>query len=129
MSEKQSTYGDFIESVEKTENFEAGVFISQWIELATAEQWKEYSSMPLTAELVIGFAQDMALHFQQRISDISTEGLYSLTVKSGHEFLQEVHQKAIELGVDVELNQIDTPLTMSESLAAVGLVKLVKSKG
>lgn len=112
----QSTYGDFIDSVEKTEITVAAVFIAQWKKLASEEQWKEYRPMPLTLGLILSFAEDAAAYFRRRIAGIETEELYETVIKDAHVFFQEVHEKSQELGIEVELKQIDTFLTPSEVL-------------
>ena len=113
----QNTYGDFIDLVEKTEITEAAVFIEQWKKLATDEQWKKYRTISLGPELITGFAWDVVTHFRRRIAGIDTEELYSLVIKDGHDFLREVCEKATKLGVQVNLDQIDAPLTPSEAKA------------
>lgn len=116
----QNTYGDFIDSVEKTKITGATVFIEQWKGLATEEQWKEYRPMPLTLELILSFAEDAAAHFRRRIAGIETEELYEAVIKDVRAFFREVHEKSQELGIQVELKQIDTFLTPSEVLAGEG---------
>ena len=116
----QNTYGDFIDLIEKTKITKAAVFIERWKKLATEEQWKEYRPLPLTPELIMGFAEDTATHFQRRIAGIDTEELYTLVIKDAHAFFREVHEKAQKLGMQIELNQIDTSLTPSEVIARKG---------
>lgn len=116
MAENQSTYGDFIAVVEDTECGEAKSFIEEWKALVTESEWEEYRPLPLTPDLVINFAESMVIYFWERIAGIHTDALYARTIKRGHAFLQEVHEKAAKLGVPVELEQIDAPLTPSEVL-------------
>ena len=118
MAEKQGTYGEFIAAVEDTTCFEAKSFIEEWKGLTTEEAWKVFRPMPLTPDLVICFAEDMVHFFRERINGICTEALYTKTIGLYHGFLREVHEKAVKLGVQVELNQIDVPLTPSEAIAA-----------
>lgn len=116
----QSTYGDFIDSVEKTENTTAAVFIELWKETATEEQWKGYRPMPLTSELILSFAEDVAMHFRRRIAGIETEELYEMVIEDAHAFFREVCEKAKQLGIQIKLAKIDTFLTPSEVIVGEG---------
>lgn len=127
MPKKQNTYGDFIDSVSKTECIEAQLFIDEWKALATEEEWQEYRPMLLTPELVTNFAEDMAKYFRDTIATTDVEELYEMRKLWGHAFLAEVWAKAANLGVKVELNQIDAPLSASEFFAAAGIVKFAPS--
>lgn len=116
----QSTCGDFIDYVEKTENTAAAVFIELWKKIATEEQWKEYRPMPLTLGLILSFAEDATTYFRRRIAGIETEELYGSVIEEAHAFFQEIHEKSKEFGIEVELEQIDTFLTPSEIIAGEG---------
>jgi len=113
-AEKQSTYGEFIDLIEQTECVEGKIFIEKWKALATEEDWARFRPMSLTPELVTSFAEDMISYFRERIAGICTDELYTQVKREAHAFLQEVHEKAAQFGVQVELNRIDVPLTPSE---------------
>ena len=130
MGEKQHTYGEFIDLMEKlaeeTGNVDAQISIEEWKALATEEQWKEFRPLPLGPGLVISFAEDMAFYFRERIAGICTDELYVHIKKESHAFLRQVYEKAAKFGVQLELNQIDAPLTPSEAMIAGGYTNIKK---
>lgn len=114
----QHTYGEFIDLVKKTKGGEASAFMDEWAALATEEQWEEFRPLPLDKGMVLNLAQDMNGYFHERLNGIYTDALYVSTVRRGHEFLKEIHSAAVKLGIDVDLAEIDTPLSMADSLGA-----------
>ncbi len=127
MAGEQVTYGQFIDLVEQTEHVEAGFFIEEWRALATEEKWKEYRPLPLTSDLVITFAEDMASYFGQRLSGICTDALYERVAKDAHAFLVEVFEKAKQLGVQMDIKLVDLPITITEALMASGYTNIVEN--
>jgi len=125
MTDKLKTYGEFIDAVGETECMYAQFFLEEWKALATEEKWNNIKSMPLTKELVLAFAEDMANYFRRTISHTCVEELYTERTKRGHVFLREIHAKAVALGIDVKIEEIDIFLTMTELLIAKGYVKVV----
>ena len=79
--------------------------------------------MSLTVELVLDTAKVVASFFIERLQGICTENYYSQTLDAGHAFLRGIHKKAAELGVNVNLNRIDVPLTPSDLLVGAGLAE------
>lgn len=128
MAEKQRTYGEFIDLMEKlaeeTGNVDAQIAIEDWKALATEKQWKEFRPLLLTSDLVINFAEDMASSFREHISGTYTNELYVQRKKDGHAFLKKVYEKAVELGVKVEHGQIDAALTPSEVMILSGYTNI-----
>lgn len=120
-----ATYGEFIDAVIKTKIVEAQCFMEDWMAMATEEQWAEYRPMELTKELVLALAEDMAKFFRESINGICTDALYTEVIHDGHAFLKEIHSKAVELGVDVALEEIDALLTVTEALVASGAARVV----
>lgn len=110
------TYGEFVAAVKKTPIHEARHIVEEWEVLATAEEWEKYRPMPLTRDLITNFAEDMAALFKQRLDGISTEALYERIHGYGHTFLQWVHAKAVEFGIEVEMEEIDLPITFTDAL-------------
>ena len=128
MADKQVTYGQFIDLVEKTEIGEARIMIEEWKALATEEEeWKGYRPLPLTSDLVIGFAEDMANLFRQRLSGICTDTLYERITKDAHAFLVEISEKAKQLGIQVDIKQVNLPITITEVLIASGYTKIIEN--
>ena len=124
MSESQKTFGDFFSKVEealKDDVIDANFFVEQWVKMVSEERWEEVKATPLTLELVIAFAEDMASMYWERISSIETDALYSMTIDEGHAFLKRIHKIATELELKVDIRQIDSPLTFSDSLLRSGL--------
>jgi hypothetical protein len=120
------TYGEFVDSVSQTEIFPAQMFLKEWKDLATEKEWKEYRQLPLTRNLVLNFADDMAIYFRARLKGISGEELWNSTKEEGHRFLREVHAKAGQLGIEVEADEIDVPLTITDLLVKTGAVEVIK---
>ena len=112
-----ATYGEFIESVEKTEITIAKIFLEWWKKSSTEEEWAEYRQAPLTPKMVLYLAEDAANYLGERIARTDDEELYASRKKDTHAFLKEIHAKAVQLGISVELGRIDTFLTPSETLA------------
>ena len=71
MEEKQHTYGEFIDLMEKLakeiENVDAQIAIEDWKALATEEQWKGFRPLPIEPGLVI----------KSRYLKLGTEGCLS----------------------------------------------------
>lgn len=127
MADEQATYGQFIDLVEKTEYAEARIFIEEWKAIATEEEWKEYRPLPLMPDLVIRFAEDMADYFRERLSGICTDALYERVAKDAHAFLVEVFEKAKQLGIHVDIERVNLPVTITEALIASGCAKIVEN--
>lgn len=127
MAEKQSTFGKFIDLLTKfadeTGDFDTQFIIEELIARAPEEQKKQWHSVSLTAELVLDTAEVVASFFRGRLEGICTENYYSQTLDAGHTLLCEIHQKATELGVSVDLNAINLPLTPSDLLVFSGLAE------
>ena len=128
MMDKLKTYGEFIAAVEETQCIYAQTFLEEWKALATEEKWQKIRPMPLTKELVLAFAEDMANYFRETISSTCGEELYAEEKESGHAFLREICTKAVALGIDVKIEEIDTFLTMTDLLIAKGYAKVVPNE-
>ncbi len=125
---EQATYGQFVEAMGKTE-LENGQHMIDSLRKLDTEGWRELREMPLTRELVIGFAEGIAIIYYSMIASINSvkeEKAYLAMIDEGHAFLSEIYEKAIKLGVEVDLSDIDTPLTIHEYLAERGYVKHIQ---
>jgi hypothetical protein len=132
MIEKQITYGEFVDLMEKiakdTGNVDAQINIEDWKALATEEQWKEFRPLLLTPELVINFAEDMASYFWEHISGTCIDELYMQRKKDGHEFLRKIHEAVVGLDIDIDIRKIDVPLSPSDILVDAGLAEAKDGK-
>lgn len=124
MPESQHTFGDFFDEMYKLasehSNIDAQFFMEDWVQLVSPERWQEVRKMPLTVELILPFADDMAKMFWDRISTIDGEELYEMTKKDGHAFLRAICSKAKELGFELDEKEVDRPLTFSDVAVATG---------
>jgi hypothetical protein len=114
------TYGEFIDYIEKIAEdwrfVEGQTFLEEWKALATEEQWREYRSKVLEKGHVIAFAQDIAGYYRDVIRGTCVEELYYDRIKQGHDFLTEIHKKAIESGIEVKLEEVNQPLAIAETM-------------
>ncbi len=125
MPEDEKTFGDFFNKVEellRDKTIDANFFVEEWVKTVSKENSERIKAMPLTIDLVVAFAEDMAAMYAGRIINICTDALYNRTVRDGHSFLYSVHRIAKELGLEIDIKHIDTPLTPTEALAS-GLSK------
>lgn len=112
-------YGKFIDAmheVAKSANLDAEMLFEGWYKLATEDQWKDYRELPLGEGEVRNFAEDMAASFQKVIGFTDGEELYAMRIRDGHSFLQAIHAKCVELGIDVSNIKIDVPLSPSDAI-------------
>ncbi len=114
-----TTYGEFIELAGKLESLEGTFFVSDYLE-DSKRQLEEQREMPLTEELVISFVKDMQYRIRDRLSGICTEGLYDMVRNDGHAFLRAISGLASKLGLNLNLDNIDAPLTLTEMLVKCG---------
>jgi len=123
---KPMTCGDFFEAVKKAsaDNMYAETFIEEWQKLVSPEQLRQYQSEILEEDQVTNFAEDAANWFSRLIAHTCGEELYAERVKGGHDFLQAIHAKCAEIGIEIELAIIDIPLTPSELMAKAGYIKV-----
>ena len=127
MAGEQITYEQFFDLVKKTEIGEARIIIEDWEAPADEEERARFHSLALTPELVITFAENVANYFEQRLSGICTDALYERITKDAHAFLVEVFEKAKQLGVQVDIEKVNLPVTITEALIASGCAKIVKN--
>jgi len=122
------TLEEFVDSLSQTKNIEGQCWLNEFKERVDKKQWQDLKDRTLDKTLVKSFARIMAGIIMERLDSICTESLYFSTIKTGHEFLQEIHQKTLDGGIDVEKDEIDTHLTMTEMMAAAGFIKVKDNK-
>ena len=113
------TFAEFVELVNQTKISDAQIWIEEW-KKQQGKEWDIHKDFPLEKNLVVAFAIGIARIIQARIMSISTCALYNSTIESGHAFLQEIHQKATEHGIELELKEIDVPLSTTEAMVQSG---------
>jgi len=118
MATRQKTFGQFFDAVEKyaANIISAKIFIKEYNKMLSTEEWSKICAKPLTEQLVIRFTQNIAINYQDRITRIRTEELCEMILQEGHQFLQEIHRITKELGLELDINLIDPPLTLSEAI-------------
>jgi len=123
---KPMTYGNFIDAMKQVSvgNMYAETFIEEWERLVPSEQLQQYRAEPLIEDGVINFVEDAAGWFQKVIEGTWGEKLYAERVASGHAFLKAIHAKCQKIGIEVELEKIDVPLTPSDLMSVAGLVHI-----
>ncbi|OGZ64459.1 MAG: hypothetical protein A2998_01980 [Candidatus Staskawiczbacteria bacterium RIFCSPLOWO2_01_FULL_37_25b] len=111
-------YGEFVDAMREVSkiNIEAEMLFEEWYGMAGEEQWKEYYDLPLGKGEVQNFAEDMASFFWRVIMETDGEELYVMRMQDGHAFLQAIHKKCVELGIDIDGVQIDAPLSPSDAI-------------
>lgn len=115
MADTTKTFGEFFDAVAKTKIIEGEMWLEEWKDMITEDEWTDVRQLPLCDEGVIGFAQDMVTLFRERMAGICTDALYTSTSQRGHAFLAEVKAVALRFGVDVAAD-IDVPITPSEAV-------------
>jgi hypothetical protein len=104
------TNGQFIALFLSTKIEEAKEWIDKWKESTPAKRckWNNYANLPLTSGSVLFFATGIQLQISNQISTISDEEIREQVSEKGHAFLREIHRKATENGIDVEIKTIDS---------------------
>lgn len=125
MTESQHKFGEFFdritEEAEKSHNIDAQIFMEEWVDMVSPEEWQKVKEMPLTEELAVAFVEDMAGMFWRRLSGIDSERLYEETIKSGHSFLEQI--KEIAKRFSIEIDFANRPITPSEALLSGGFIE------
>lgn len=122
MSDK--SFGEFFDEVKKTDGVMAEIFMKRWVGLVPPSKWEEIRLLPLDMGMALNFAEDMAAYYQATIRMIESPFLYEDAIREGHEFLQGVHSVMEKFGLEIDIQEIDVPLTPSE---VVGLLPLSHS--
>lgn len=117
MAEQVLTVSDFVKLV--VTDTASEIWLSCCPIRQEEESWEEFLTSPFTRKSVIDFAGLMADEIAFEAFQWSTEESRGRTFKNGHNFLRIVHEKAVELGLDVELEEIDQDLTFSEEMVDI----------
>jgi len=124
MSEKPATLGNFIDLLNPGNDTGRRLWLQDCQNEAGEEKWEEIRGFPLSRKTVIQLAQWIANKISEEASHWSDQEPYRDTLKRGHKLLQDIHQKAVENGVEVALEEIDCPLTPTEMMVAAGLAEV-----
>jgi len=123
-----ATFKEFFDAVFKTELYEAQGFMEDWRKQIHETEWEKACTMPLSAELVIAFCEGIQDLFQERVAKVNNPSLFERFIKRGHEFLQEVHAKAAQFGIDLPVEDVDGPISDIEILLAAGVAVIQEKK-
>jgi len=124
MGTKATNLGEFIDLAHNPQNIYEKTWLQDCEREVGANKWAEIRRLPLTQRTIIQLSQWIVSKIAEEAAHWSEEGPYKETLRHGHAFLQRIHQTAVEQGISVELQEIDIPLTPTESMAAAGLVTL-----
>jgi hypothetical protein len=122
------TLEEFVNLLGQSKSIEARLWIEQFKLVIDLRQWEETKGNPLNRANVISIARFLANLIRGRIISIGTEELYKEVIEQGHAFLREIHQKAVSQGIEVKEDEIDSFLSYTEMMAAVGYIKIEDNK-
>jgi hypothetical protein len=94
------------------------------LQSAAGGGWDEAMKWPLDEGGVVALAQLLTDEIAYEVQAGPGE-LYEETLKCGHALLRLVHAKATEMGVNIPLDEVDVPLSPSESAVQSGLFEEV----
>lgn len=134
LTDRIKTIGDFmsrIQGIKETPN--SCLYLSQikmWIEDIVQEThagaWEEFMHEPVAHDNIIMLANTFHGKIAYQVSIFDTVVLYNKCRRRGHRLLRAIYRLAKRLKIEVELEEIDRPLTPSEAMLQAGLVE---SKG
>jgi len=122
------TLEEFVDLLGQSKSIEARLWIEQFKLVIDLRQWEATKGDPLNRANVISIARFSANLIRGRIISIGTEELYKEVIEQGHAFLHEIHQKAVSQGIEVKEDEIDSFLSYTEMMAAVGYIKIEDNK-
>lgn len=108
---------EFVDYIAETEITEAKDWMKEFKRIIPS--WSSYSSLATTESAVenIAFSISGQISRQLRILCYNLGQSWQELAQKGHRFLREIHQKAVEMGLEVDLSKIDCILEpdMAES--------------
>lgn len=98
---------EFIDCMMQTEIAEARDWVKEFKRIVPG--WASYSSLVTTEVAVenIAFSISGQISRQLRILHYNQGQSWCELAQKGHRFLQEIHQKAVEMGLEVDLVKVD----------------------
>lgn len=110
MVDEIKTIGDFIGSLRQTENVYANEWIDSFEKFIPSRDWE---GLAATAETITAFSCWISAEISKclrRPNAINNIQVYRKIFNAGHQFLQEIHQKAVEFGLEINPEEIDNIL-------------------
>lgn len=98
---------EFVDSIMQTEIVEAKGWVEEFLKVVPG--WSLYSDLAITKFSVEHIAFGISSQICRQLKNLH----YNLgqpwleLAQKGHKFLQEIHQKATEIGLEVDLDKID----------------------
>lgn len=101
------TISEFVDCIMQTEIIEAREWIDGLKKIVPG--WTSYSSQAITEPAVenIAFSISGQISRQLRRLFYDTGQPWQELARKGHEFLREIHQKAVDMGLEVDIDKID----------------------
>ena len=120
------TIGEFFALLQQTDIIEAKAWLEELKKMIAPKEFETITKIELEKSNLLELSASIAFIIQLRIGGISSEPLYSNIIETGHQFLQEIHRKAVDNGIHVEQDEIDIPLTFTEVMVKRGYVKVAQ---
>jgi len=111
----QMKVGEFIDLLGQSEFIEGRSWVEQFKRENYKYWWEEVENDALDRNFVLSLDRIFKSIIQRSIIRLSTCTEEFSTIKQGHAFLREIHQKAILQGIEVKENEIDGFLSAVES--------------
>lgn len=90
------------------------------------EERLELERSALTIPIVILIAAFIAWNYWIHIEHTSSEDLFETFHTKGHAALQSLHRLAAEYGVQMPLEKVDRPLSITDGMIRSGIIKVVE---
>ena len=116
------TLKEFVEQLSQ-QNIDFEIWIEEWQSRLDKKQWEKPLNSPVDRMLVLAFSQTIAPIIGEIINRTCLEELYESRRRSGHAMLQAAHALAQKQGIEIELKEIDIPLTMTDFMVQEGMAE------
>jgi hypothetical protein len=102
------TIDQFVKLLLETKVKEAPAWIESFKAEASALAWGDYCDYPLSHGALLGIASGVHIQFGKQVRDMDKADPQRQEICSrAHVFFREIHAKAIESGIDVDILDID----------------------
>jgi len=103
---KPKTVGEFVEHILKTDIQEARYWIERF--KRTVPNWREYAGLAITTESVESIGWGISAQITEELKTLffTLKESWREMAKKGRSFLQEVHSKARELGMETDFQSV-----------------------
>ncbi|OGD61156.1 hypothetical protein A3A71_00980 [Candidatus Berkelbacteria bacterium RIFCSPLOWO2_01_FULL_50_28] len=117
--EDVSTVGGFIDLLLKREENQFGM-LSSVLKLAEANydpgNWARWLTQPLCPEEIYPLCEVINSTYQRILVGIDTDECYKSTIENAHRHQLLVFTEAAALGVELDRERVDAPVSMSDAL-------------